>query len=106
MPGRILRRPLAVQDVEEIADYLARDSLSTALRFLENTESTLVDLAKHPGVSSPFLSSHPDLADLRFRRVRGFPKHLIFFFAHGKGIEVVRILHGARDLDTELRRVR
>lgn len=99
----ILRRPKAAQDAEEIADYIARDSLAAAVRFLENTESTLRTLASSPGSGSRFDSDHAELSDLRFRRVEGFPSHLIFYIERQTAIEVVRILHGARDLDTELR---
>ena len=40
------RRLRAAQGAEEIADYIAKDSLEAAVRFLENTESTLRDLAE------------------------------------------------------------
>ena len=102
MTVRILRRPKAAQDAESIADYIAETSLKAAVRFLENTESTLMELAESPGAGSAFESVHPELADLRFRRVKGFPNHFVFFIEHKDAIEVVRILHGARDLDTEL----
>src|SRR5687768_11846482 len=104
MSVRVLRRLKAAQDAEEIADFLAKDSLETAVRFLENTEATLSGLASSPGVGSPFAADHPQLANLRFRRVKGFPKHMIFYIEHANAIEVVRILHGARDLDAELRK--
>ena len=103
MTVRILRRQKAAADAEEIADYIAKDSLQAAIRFLENTESTLNDLAAFPGSGSLFESAHPHLANLRFRRVKGFPNHVIFYLQHHDAIEVVRILHGARDLDAELR---
>ena len=101
---RILRRRKAAQDTEEIADHIAKDSLVAAARFLENVESTLKDLATFPDAGSPFESEHPELANLRFRRVKGFPNHVVFYVEHRKAIEVVRILYGARDLDTELRK--
>jgi toxin ParE1/3/4 len=104
MPVRIRRRSRAAQDAEEIADYIAKDSLEAAVRFLENTESTLTDLAKSPGIGALFESDLPELANLRFRRVKGFPNHVMFYLEHSDAIEVVRILHGARDLDTELRK--
>lgn len=104
MTVRILRRLKAAQDAEEIADFIAKDSLAAAVRFLENTESTLKDLAAFPGAGSPFESDHPEVANLRFRRVKGFPNHVIFYIEHTNAIEVVRILYGARDLDTELRK--
>lgn len=104
MTVRILRRLKAAQDAEAIADYIAKDSLKAAVRFLENTESTLVELAELPGTGSRFESLHPELDNLRFRRVKGFPNHFVFFIEHKDAIEVVRILHGAQDLDTELRK--
>ena len=102
MAARIRRRLKAAQDAENYADYIAKDSLEAAVRFLENTESTLRYLAQNPGIGIPFESDKPDLANLRFRPVKGFPNHVIFYVEHTDAIEVVRILHGARDLDAEL----
>ena len=104
MGRRILRRLKAAQDAEGIADFIAKDSLEAAVRFLENTESTLNDLAASPTTGSPFESDQPELANLRFRRVKGFPSHVIFYVEHQHAIEVVRVLHGARDLEAELRK--
>lgn len=104
MTVRILRRRKGAEDVEEIADHIAKDSLEVAVRFLENTESTLLDLAEGPGAGSPFESAHPNLANLRFRRVKGFPNHVIFYIEHNDATAVVRIPHGAQDLDVEPRK--
>lgn len=50
MMARVLRRLAAVQDVESIADHLAAaTSLAAAVRFLENAEATLAELAESPG---------------------------------------------------------
>ena len=102
MAARILRRLKAAHDAEGIADHIAKDSLEFAVRFLENAETTLKDLSKLPGSGSPFESDHPDLAHLRYRRVEGFPNYLIFYVEHTDAIEVLRILHGARDLEKAL----
>lgn len=104
MAAQILRRQKAAEDVEQIANYLANDSVDAAIRFLENAESTLNYLAAFPGAGSRFNSTHPRLGNLRFRRVTGFPRHVVFYFDHKDAIEVVRILHGAQDLDCELLR--
>jgi len=40
-----------------------------------------------------------DLSGLRSLPVQGFEKHLVFYRPPKEGIEVVRVLHGARDLD-------
>jgi toxin ParE1/3/4 len=103
MAKRILRRPKAAADVEEIADYIAKDSLESALRFLDCVEWTLLQLAKLPGCGSSFLSAHPELRNLRVFRVGDFRNHVIFYIEHVDAIEVIRVLHGARDLDSELR---
>jgi plasmid stabilization system protein ParE len=39
---------------------------------------------------------------LRVWRVSGFPNHLVFYIEHSAAIEVVRILHGAMDIESEL----
>ena len=46
MSVRILRRLKAAQDAEETADYLAKDSLETAVRFLENTRGDALRLGQ------------------------------------------------------------
>jgi toxin ParE1/3/4 len=102
MTFKILRRPKAALDVESIADYIAKDSLHAVLRFLENVELTIKALADSPGSGVQFNSTLPELANLRFRRVQGFPNHIVFFFEKNEAIEVVRILHGAQDLDSKL----
>lgn len=103
MPVRILRRPRAVSDAESLADWIAKDSLPAALRFLENVEATLERLADFPSSGSPYQIDVPALAGLRFKRVVGFPKHIVFYLEHSTAIEVIRILHGARDIDAQLR---
>ena len=66
MTARILRRPKAAQDAEDIADYIAKDSLEAAIRFLENTELTLAKLGASPGSGAP-------LGELSLRRYYGRP---------------------------------
>jgi len=102
MAVRLLRRPKAVEDAEAIADFLAKDSVASALRFLENTEVTLRFLTKSPQLGGVFSSNHPEFDNLRVWRVKGFSNHIIFYFEHPDAIEVIRILHGARDIDAEL----
>jgi len=44
----------------------------------------------------------PELEGLRCFRIRGFENHFVFYRPHESGIEVVRVLHGARDLESIL----
>jgi len=104
MSVRILRRAKAVTDAESIADWIAKDSLDAALRFLESLENTLERLAEFPGSGSPFHTHIREFTDLRFAPVKGFRNHIIFYVEHKAAIEVIRILQGARDIEAELRK--
>ena len=55
-----------------------------------------------PGMGERRESANPRLAELRVWRVEGFEKHLIFYRPTQGGIEIVRVLHGARDIDSVL----
>jgi len=43
--------------------------------------------------------TRPELEGLRSFRVEGFENHFVFYLPRESGIEVVRVLHGARDLE-------
>ena len=55
-----------------------------------------------PGMGRRYETDNARLQDLRVWPVKGFPNHLIFYRATPNGIEVVHVLHGARDLDSAL----
>ncbi len=52
-----------------------------------------------PGIGERRESRNPRLHGLRIWRVEGFENHLIFYRPADDGIEIVRVLHGARDID-------
>ncbi len=97
---RVLRRPEANQDIIEHAFYIAaRGSLDASDRFLQATEQAFGQLAAMPkmGRRRGFRRSY--LSDVRQWAVPGFPNHLVFYRPVDKGIEVLRVLHGARDIE-------
>ena len=47
-------------------------------------------------------AKNPALAGLRVWSIRKFENYLIFYRPVPDGIEVVRVLHGSRDIDTIL----
>ena len=55
-----------------------------------------------PGMGTPYDHDHPALAELRFLPVTRFKKYRVFYRAIPVGIEVVRVLHGSRDLQSIL----
>lgn len=60
---------------------------------------TCARLAITPGIGEPWPSADPRLAGLRVGRIEGFENHLIFYRNDRPGIEIVRVLHGSRDIE-------
>ena len=92
--ARVTRRPLAAADILDIWDTISDDSLQQADRWLDRLDEKLGLLAKQPLMGrarSELVSS-----------IRSFPfgRYLIFYEPIGDGIDVVRVLHSARDIDS------
>jgi len=95
--------PAADRDLDDQAAYLATQaSLDTALRFYDAASFTFAKLAGMPGIGERWPSANPRLAGLRVWRIEHFEKHLIFYRPVDDGIEIVRIIHAARDLESVL----
>ena len=95
-------RPQAIQDLADIAVYLAEESGNEdlAFRFLDAAGEGLEHLAEMPGLGVTREYNNPDLAGVRMWRVPGFPSHLIFYRDVESCIEVIRVLHAKRDIET------
>ena len=99
MSGRIIKLPHALRDLDEAAAYIQR--LSTpqrAIRFLRAADSTFAMLAGMPGMGTRYEPDEPIYAGLRYFPLNGHRKYQVFYRPAPDGIEVVRVLHGARDI--------
>jgi toxin ParE1/3/4 len=83
--------PDATSDLEEIVRYVAERDAIAAARLLDRIEDECWRLASAPGIGK----LRPDLLP----HLRFFPvgSYLIFYRASDEGIQVIRVLHGARD---------
>jgi toxin ParE1/3/4 len=99
MSRRVVRRPAANRDLIDCFVYIGRDSEESATRFLRAAEETFFDLAAMPGmgVATSFINS--EIRNLRRWRIRDFENFLIFYRPFDDGIEVIRVLHGAREIE-------
>lgn len=104
MLRRIRRHPAVADDIDEAACYIAKDSTSIAMPYLDSVEATLKWLVQRPGVGSLREYDHPRLAQVRSWHVKGFRNHLILYEIEESGIYVLAIVHGARDLPRLLSR--
>jgi toxin ParE1/3/4 len=91
MPVLRLSR-LAEADLEQIGDYIAQDNPGAAAAFIMQIIETCTLLAGSPKIGR-------DRSNLR-PNTRSFPvgRYVVFFQMVPGGIEVLRVLHGARDI--------
>ncbi len=99
MALRVSRNPEARHDLVEIADYISNNNVDAAMRFLDRMEDTIAFLAANPHIGQTYFPTKESIPALRVWPIDGFRNHLIFFRPNDDGIEIVRVLHGARDLD-------
>lgn len=102
--GRVVRRPLAVADLIELADYIAQDSLDAAERFLGAADAEFERLASMPQMGEACWFFEGAASELRYWPVPKFAKRLIFYRPLEDGVEIVRVLHSARDVSQILQR--
>jgi toxin ParE1/3/4 len=95
-------RARALMDLDEIAEQIGLGSPRAALRFLDALDQTVTALASQPGLGSPHASDQARLREVRVRPVKKFKNYLIFYKPIAGGIEVLRVLHGARDIPTAM----
>ena len=97
---RIVRKtPAAERDIEDEYVHLALDSRDAGVRFLQRLDATFAMLAEFPGVGHVWRSKVRGARGVRVRTVRGFRKILVLYRRIRGGIEVLRVLHGARDIE-------
>ncbi len=90
--GRAIFAPAAEADLEVIHDYIAAENAAAAAALVTRLEDLAARLADAPGMGR----ARPEL----LLNLRSFPlgSYLLFYRRSDNGIEVVRVLHGARDI--------
>ena len=95
--------PRAQRDLDDQAWYFAENAnLEIALRFLACARATFELLAGNPQIGRACRIAGQ--VGVRVFRVCDFEKLLVFFRVDGERVLVLRVLHGARDLEALLRR--
>ncbi len=100
MPTKRVRiSPQAERDIDNAVLYLAEEAdAETAIRFFDAAHETFRGLLDTPGMGRVRPVGNPRVADARQWAVSGFGKHLIFYRIIPAGINIIRVLHGARDI--------
>ena len=82
-------------DVVDIITPLAAENPTAAADVLVRIENTLSLLSEHPLAGTARTEIAPDLRSLP---VEKFRQYIVFYRPLADGIEVIRILHGSRDI--------
>ena len=93
--ARIIRAPAAQADAVEIWAYIAEDNPSAADQLLDRFDRIFQKLATQPLLGKAVEEIAPNL---RFIPIGSY---LIFYRAIEDGVEIARVLHGARDVTAE-----
>ncbi|MDQ2688261.1 MAG: type II toxin-antitoxin system RelE/ParE family toxin [Armatimonadota bacterium] len=97
---RVRVTPQAERDIDSEVVYLAGEAdAETAIRFFDAAHETFRALLDTPGMGRARPVGNPRVADIRQWAVSGFGKYLIFYRIVPSGVDIIRVLHGARDID-------
>ncbi len=100
--NKVSKRPQVIQDLIGLATYIAEDNLDASDLFLQATEETFKQLGKIPQMGKLSQFFNQNLAGIRQQAIKGFRKYLIFYRSTDEGIEILRVIHGVRDLEAIL----
>ncbi|CAA9424188.1 MAG: hypothetical protein AVDCRST_MAG64-3502 [uncultured Phycisphaerae bacterium] len=99
-------RGAADQDVDDIATLIAAGSTDAAVRFVNTGRAAYELLAEHPRAGPLRNARSPHLAGLRFWPLGGsFSSYLILYLERDYGVDILRVVHGARDVDELVKRI-
>lgn len=98
MSGYMLS-PEALQDLEDTWDFIASDSVTAANQLQDEFFEAFEELARRPGMGHT-------RSDLTKRDVRFWPvgSYLIVYRVAPSQLQVVAVLHGARDIPSVMRK--
>lgn len=97
---RIRFSEAAITDIIEQSDwYWQRSGEALSARWDQEIDSVIQQILRNPEAGARCSFHSAELVRLRRASIEGFPKHLIFYRISDNEISVLRVLHGARDLE-------
>lgn len=95
MAPRVTLTRLAEQDLREIGAYIAQDNPRRAAGFIREIHAKALAYAEHPEMGRDRSDLAPGL--------RSFPHgaYVVYYRRWRRGIQIVRVYHGSRDIGPE-----
>ena len=103
-----MNRPLRIaqqlyRELHKALEYLDEHAdESVVARFAATVASTRAHIRTFPDSGNSHYSSVLETVELRMFPVTKFPYYLVFYISGSDEVVLVRLLHGMRDLTTEL----
>jgi plasmid stabilization system protein ParE len=102
MPPRFQLTPRALDDLDEIWNYIAEDSEPAANRVESAILSACASLARRPMMGSKRIEM--TALPVRFWTVTRYPNYIVVYRPETRPLQIVTILHGERNLKALLYR--
>jgi toxin ParE1/3/4 len=97
---RLVFSDAAIADILEQADWYASQSGDRlAQRWEKAVSSAISQVVNRPAAGAPCTFRPPTLQNVRRTMISGFPKHLLFYRFDEQEVFILRVVHGARDLE-------
>lgn len=103
MTRRATWHRLAEEDLTEAYLHIGEGSVMAAERLLDAVERAVAVLLARPRAGRQHTTRSEHAQNIRTWVVRGFENYLVCYRPRPGGIEIVRFLHGSRDLPSILR---
>lgn len=93
-------RPQADRDIDQAVDYyVVEGGLDLGLRFLVAIEQAFETICAYPEIGVRLELPDPRLSSVRSLEVASFHAYRIYYLPRTFAIDVLRVLHSARDID-------
>ena len=90
----------AERDLSEIERYFDEHSEDVSQRFRERFRETVKRLCRSPNIGERCRFRSPRTKGMRMWLVDGFSNYLIFYRVQDDMLQILRVVHGARDYAT------
>jgi toxin ParE1/3/4 len=91
----------ASADIVDQADwYEEKSDWKLAQRWNDAVTLAVVRIMRNPRSGTPCRFGAAELRNIRRVSISGFPKHLVFYRAGDYEVLILRVLHGARDVES------
>jgi toxin ParE1/3/4 len=102
--ARVIKRVAAKRDLMDHFVFFGENaSVDVARRFLHAANVSFQVLAKMPELGAQRNFRNPRFSSVRAWPVKGFERYLIFYRPLTDGVEILRVIHGARDIESLFR---